>query len=111
MGSDKYFGGTNVIATRNFHQLALIKKSWIFQQTRIHGRANNTATNLWNVVIKMYKLIEHNHSANDSLYSEFQENIAIGVVTDFMMLELQKRVQALCDTENCNEYYRDGKKL
>ena len=33
MGSDKYFGGLNVIATGDFHQLAPIKKSWIFQQT------------------------------------------------------------------------------
>ena len=31
MGSDKYFGGLNVIATGDFHQLAPIKKSWIFQ--------------------------------------------------------------------------------
>ena len=111
MGSEKYFGGLNVIATGDFHQLAPIKKSWIFQQTKIHGRANNTATNLWKVLFKMYKLVEHNRSAKDLLYSELQENIAIGIVTDSMMLELQKRVKAVCETENCNDWYRDGKQI
>jgi len=111
MGSDKYFGGLNVIATGDFHQLAPIKKSWIFQQTRIHGRANNTATNIWKVLFKMYKLEQHNRSANDPKYSELQEQISIGIVTESMMQELQKRVEAVCDTEDKNEWYRDGKQI
>jgi len=111
MGSDKYFGGLNVIATGDFHQLAPIKKSWIFQQTRIHGRANNTATNIWKVLFKMYKLEQHNRSANDPKYSELQEQISMGIVTESMMQELQKRVEAVCDTEDKNEWYRDGKQI
>ena len=30
MGSEKYFGGLNVIATRDFHQLPPVKNPWIF---------------------------------------------------------------------------------
>ena len=59
----------------------------------------------------MYKLVEYNRSANDSVYSELQEKIAIGVVTDSIMLKLQERVQAVCETENCNDWYRDGKQI
>ena len=51
----------------------------------------------------MYQLEQHNLSANDTKYSELQENISIGIVTDAMMVELQKRVEAVCDTENDNE--------
>ena len=77
-------------------QLAPIKKSWIFQQTRIYGRANNTATNIWKILFKMYKLEQHNRSTDDTKYSEYQDNISIGIVTDSMMVELQKRVEAGC---------------
>ena len=59
----------------------------------------------------MYKLEQHNRSANDMKYSELQENIAVGIVTDSMMVELQKRVEAECDTENDNDWYRDGKQI
>ncbi len=55
MGSEKYFDGLNVIATGNFHQLAPIKNPWIFQQTRMRGKANNTSTNIWKELFKMYK--------------------------------------------------------
>ena len=33
MGSEKYFGGLNVIATGDFHQLRPVNNPWIFQQT------------------------------------------------------------------------------
>ena len=75
------FGGLIIIDTGDFYQPAPKKKSWIFQQTKIHGTAINKATNLWKVLFKMYKLVEHNRSSKDLLYSELQENIAIGIVT------------------------------
>ena len=46
MGCDKYFCGFNAINTGYFHQLAPIRKSWIFQHATIHRRANNTVTNI-----------------------------------------------------------------
>ena len=58
IGSNKYFGWFNVIATGDFYLLAFINKSLILQQTRIHGRAYSTATNIWKVLFKMYKLIQ-----------------------------------------------------
>ena len=106
MACDKYFGGLNVIATGDFHQLAPIKKSWIFQYTIIHGRANATATNIWKVLFKMYKLMEHVRSANNEVYSKLQEKIFVGIVTEEMMVELRKRVQAKCDTKNNNDWSR-----
>ena len=82
MGSDKYFGGLNVISIGDFHQLAPINKSWIFQQTRFHGRANNTTINIWEVLFKMYQLMEHVRSVNDKVYSKLQEYISVGIVTE-----------------------------
>ena len=69
---------------------------------RIYERATNTATNIWKVLFKMYKLEQHSHSANDSKCYELQENISIGIVTDSMIVELHKRVEAVCDKENDN---------
>ena len=40
----------------------------------------------------MYKLEQQNLSANDTKYCELQENVAIELVTDTMMVEQQKRV-------------------
>ena len=59
MGCQEYFGGLNVIATGDFHQLQPIGDQWIFNRTRIRGRCNATATNIWRVYFKMYKLTEH----------------------------------------------------
>ncbi len=49
-------------------------------------------------------------SANDQLYSDLQENISVGIVTDTMKDKLSERVTK-CDTENDNEWYRDGKQV
>merc|ERR1711895_264694 len=54
MGSQEYFGGLNVIATGDFHQLQLIGDQWIFNQTTICGRSNATATNIWRVYFKIF---------------------------------------------------------
>ena len=59
----------------------------------------------------MYKLEQHNFTANDTKYSELQENISNGIVRDTMMVELQKRVEAVCDTENDNEWLEMVNKL
>ena len=111
MGSNRYFGGLNVIGTGDLHKLVPIKKSWIFQQTTNHGRANNTATSIWKILFKIYKHEQHNHSTNDTKYSELLENISVRFVTDAMIVEQQKRVEAVCDIENYNEWYRDGKQI
>ena len=46
MASEEYVGGLSVIATGDFHQLAPIGNPQIFEQTRIRGLANGTATNI-----------------------------------------------------------------
>merc|ERR1712101_44119 len=83
----------NVIATGDFHQLPPIGDVWIFNQTRIRGRCNATATNIWKVYFKMYKLTEHVRSEGDQEYSLLQEQ------------------KAICDTENNNDWYKFGKQI
>merc|ERR1711872_92592 len=84
MGSQEYFGGLNVIATGDFHQLPPVGDVWIFNRTSIRGRCNAIATNIWKVYFKMYKLTEHVRSEG---------------------------VQAICDTEDNNDWYKDGKQI
>ena len=76
----------------------------------MNGRAINTTSNIWKFSFKKYKLEQHNHIANDTKYSELQENIAIGLITDAMIVELQKRIEAVCDTANDNEWERESSK-
>merc|ERR1711889_16535 len=111
MGSQEYFGGLNVIVTGDFHQLQPIGDQWIFNQTRIRGRCNATATNIWRVYFKMYKLTEHVRSEEDQEYSLLQEQIAIGKVSQEMYEKLNEGVQAICDTEDNNDWYKDGKQI
>merc|ERR1711873_35486 len=111
MGSQEYFGGLNVIATGAFHQLPPVGDQWIFNQTRIRGRCNATATNIWKVYFKMYKLTEHVRSEGDQEYSLLQEQIAIGKVSQDMYEKLNERVQAICDTEHNNDWYKYGKQI
>merc|ERR1712112_209535 len=87
-GMSRYFGGLNVIATGDFHQLQPIGDQWIFNRTRIRGRCNATATNIWRVYFKMYKLTEHVQSEGDQEYSLLQEQIAIGKVSKEMYEKL-----------------------
>merc|ERR1711989_1921 len=101
----------NVIATGDFHQLQPIGDQWIFNRTTIRGRSNATATNIWRVYFKMYKLTEHVRSEGDQEYSLLQEQIAIGQVSQEMYEKLIKRVQAICDTEDNNDWYKDGKQI
>ena len=109
--SDKYFGGFSVIATGDFHQLAPICNPWIFDQSRILVRANATATNIWRVYFKMYKLTKHVRSETDEVYSWLQEEISIGKVSAEMLPHLNKRVEAKCETEDNNEWYKDGRQV
>merc|ERR1712115_396197 len=95
----------------DFHQLQPIGDQWIFNQTRIRGRCNATATNIWRVYFKMYKLTEHVRSEGDQEYSLLQEQIAIGQVSQEMYEKLIERVQAICDTEDNNDWYKDGKQI
>merc|ERR1712089_52204 len=111
MGSQEYFGGLNVIATGDFHQLQPIGDQWIFNRTRIRARCNATATNIWKVYFKIYKLTEHVRSEGDQEYSLLQEQIAIGKVSQEMYEKLKERVQAICDTEDNNDWYKDGKQI
>merc|ERR1712121_583671 len=111
MGSQEYFGGLNVIATGDFHQLPPVGDVWIFNRTRIRGRCNATATNIWKVFFKMYKLTEHVQSEGDQDYSLLQEQIAIGKVSKEMYEKLNERVQAIYDTEDNNDWYKDGKQI
>ena len=107
---DGYFGGLNVIATGDFHQLPPVGDNWVFKNTSISGRCNSTATNLWKVKFKLYKLTEHVRSGGDETYSWLQENIASGIVTEEMIPYLESRVQQ-CDTEFDNRWYRDGRQV
>merc|ERR1712177_82892 len=84
---------------------------WIFNQTRIRRRCNATATNIWKVYFKMYKLTEHVRSEGDQEYSLLQEQIAIGKVSQDMYEKLNERVRAICDTEDNNDWYKDGKQI
>merc|ERR1712002_1159877 len=111
MGSQEYFGGLNVIATDDFNQLPPVLDQWIFNRTSIRGRCNATATNIWRVYFKMYKLTEHVRSEGDQEYSLLQEQIAIGKVSQEMYEKLIKRVQAICDTEDNNDWYKDDKQI
>merc|ERR1712002_325040 len=111
MGSQEYFGGLNVIATGDFHQLPPVGDVWIFNRTSIRGRCNAVATNIWKVYFKMYKLTEHVRSEGDQDYSLLQEEIAIGKVSQDMYEKLNERVQAICDTEDNNDWYKDGKQI
>ena len=90
MGSEEYFGGLSVIATGDFHQLAPVGNPWIFNRTRICGRANATATNIWRVYFKMYKLTKHVRSETDKVYSRLQEEISVSKVPPDMLPELIK---------------------
>merc|ERR1712002_63668 len=111
MGSQEYFGGLNVIATGDFHQLPPVGDVWIFNRTSIRGGCKATATNIWKVYFKMYKLTEHLRSEGDQDYSLLQEEIAIGKVSQEMYEKLNERVQAICDTEDNNDWYKDGKQI
>merc|ERR1712002_1046788 len=111
MGSQEYFEGLNVIATGDFHQLPPVGDVWIFNRTSIRGRCNAIATNIWKVFFKMYKLTEHVRSEGDQDYSLLQEQIAIGKVSQDMYEKLNERVQAICDTEDNNDWYKDGKQI
>merc|ERR1712115_163256 len=111
MGSQEYLGGLNVIATGDFHQLQPIGDQWIFNRTTIRGRCNATATNIWRVYFKMYKLTEHVRSEGDQEYSLLQEQIAIGQVSQDMCDKLNERVKAICVTENNNDWYKFGKQI
>merc|ERR1711872_1080866 len=44
-------------------------------------------------------------------YSLLQEEIAIGKVSQEMYEKLNERVQAICDTEDNNDWYKDGKQI
>merc|ERR1711889_30647 len=81
MGSQEYFGGLNVIATGDFHQLPPVLDQWIFNRTSIRGRCNAVGTNIWKVFFKMYKLDIRVRSEGDQDYSLLQEEIAIGNVS------------------------------
>ena len=59
----------------------------------------------------MYKLTIHVRSAKYKVYSDLQVNIAVGIVTDDMMAQLQKRVQATHDSINDNDWYKDGRQV
>ena len=111
MGSEEYFGGVSVIATGDFHQLPPVANPWIFNPTRIHGRANATATNIWKVYFQMYKLSQHVRSENDPLYSKLQEEISVGEVSEETLAHLTKRVEAKCETEDNNDWYKNGKQV
>merc|ERR1711895_358830 len=47
----------------------------------------------------------------DQEYSLLQEQIAIGKVSQDMYEKLNERVQAICDTEDNNDWYKDGKQI
>merc|ERR1711873_88898 len=88
-----------------------IGDQWIFNRTRIRGRCNATATNIWKVFFKMYKLDIRVRSEEDQEYSLLQEEIAIGKVSQETYEKLNERVQAICDTEDNNDWYKDGKQI
>merc|ERR1712121_415018 len=111
MGSQEYFGGLNVIATGDFHQLPPVLDQWIFNRTSIRGRCNAVGTNIWKVFFKMYKLDIRVRSEGDQDYSLLQEEIAIGKVSQEMYEKLNERLQEICDTEDNNDWYKDGKQI
>ena len=110
LNNKNYFGGLNIIATGDFHQLPPVGDSWVFKNAKVRGRCNSTATNLWKTKFKMYKLTEHVRSGGDEIYSWLQENIASGILNDDMMPYLQSRITP-CETEYENDWYRDGRQV
>ena len=67
-----------MIATGDFHQFPPVQDQWVFNKTNIRGRCDATATNIWKVYFKIYKLSQHVWYKTDHVYSWLQENIATG---------------------------------
>ena len=59
----------------------------------------------------MYKLTTNVRSQNDQEYSNLQELISVGFVSDQMVEVLNRRVKAKCATENNNDWYKNGKQV
>ena len=59
----------------------------------------------------MYKLTKHVRSETGEVYSRLQEEISVGKVSAEMLPHLNKRVEAKCETEDNNEWYKDGRQV
>ena len=59
----------------------------------------------------MYKLTTNVRSENDEEYSKLQELISVGFVSNDMVQQLNTRVKAICETENNNDWYKNGKQV
>merc|ERR1712112_771648 len=60
----------------------------------------------------LFHLICHTYLVTlDQEYSLLQEQIAIGQVSQDMCDKLNGRVKAICDTEDNNDWYKDGKQI
>lgn len=110
MGNHDYFGGLNIIATGDFHQLQPVIGPWVFNTTSIRGRCNATATNIWKCYFKMYLLQQNVRSGSDEIYAWLQENIAVGNITDDMLQYIEARVVE-CPTLFDNDWYKEGKQV